>query len=94
MEGRPRTGGRLDKAILAALHRLPIEQVLRQLAIDLKPDSTYVSRKNPGSRRWHVLTDRGDFEIPTTASRWFDMRNRRGGEAIDLTLHLLGASFV
>jgi hypothetical protein len=35
----------------AALQRLPIEQVLRKIAIQLKPDPTYVSRKNLGSRR-------------------------------------------
>jgi hypothetical protein len=80
--------------MLAALHRLPIEQVLRQIAIDLKPDPTYVSRKTLGSRRWHVLTDRRDFEIPTKASRWYDMCNKRGAEAIDPTLQLLCASFV
>ena len=85
---------RFDETLLAGLRRLPSEQVLRQVAIHLKPDPTYVSRKNLGSRRWHVLTDRGDFEILTTASLWYDTREKRGGGAIDLAMHLLGVSFV
>ena len=84
-----------DESMLAALRRIPSEQVLRQLAIHMKPDQTYVPRKNLGSRRWHVLTERGDFEILTAARLWFDTRERRGGgSAIDLAMHLLGVSFV
>jgi hypothetical protein len=68
---------------------------VRRLAIHLKPDRTYVPRKTPESRRWHLLTERGDFEILTTGSRWFDTREHRGvGSAIDLAMHLLGMSFV
>ena len=84
-----------DESMLAALRRIPSEQVLRQLAIHMKPDQTYVPRKNLGSRRWHVLAERGDFEILTAARLWFDTRERRGGgSAIDLAMHLLGVSFV
>jgi len=57
-----------DEARLAALRRMHSEQVLRRLAIHVKPDLTYVPRKNLGSRRWHVFTQRGNFEIVTTAS--------------------------
>ena len=45
---------------------MPSELVLRQLSIQVKADSTFVPRKSRESRRWHVLTDRGDFEILTT----------------------------
>ena len=84
-----------NESVLAALRRIPSEQVLRRLAIHMKPDPTYVPRKNLGTRRWHVLTDRGDFEILTSGRLWFDMRERRGGgSAIDLAMHLLGVSFV
>jgi hypothetical protein len=84
-----------DEAMLEKLRRMPSDQVLRRLAIHLKPDRTYAPRKTPGSRRWHLLTERGDFEILTTGSRWFDTRERRGGgSAIDLAMHLLGVSFV
>ena len=81
--------------MLAALRRIPSEQVLRRLAIQMKLDPTYVPRKNLGTLRWHVLTERGDFEILTAARLWFDTRERRGGgSAIDLAMHLLGVSFV
>lgn len=84
-----------DESMLAQLRRMPSDQVLRRLAIHLKPDRTYVPRKALDSRRWHLLTERGDFEILTTGSRWFDTRERRGGgSAIDLAMHLLGVSFV
>jgi len=84
-----------DGSMLEQLRRMPSDQVLRRLAIHLKPDRTYVPRKTAESRRWHLLTERGDFEILTTGSRWFDTRERRGGaSAIDLAMHLLGVSFV
>ena len=84
-----------DESMLAALRRIPSEQVLRRLAIHMKLDPTYVPRNNLGTLRWHVLTERGDFEILTTARFWFDTRERRGGgSAIDLAMHLLGVSFV
>ena len=84
-----------NESMLAALRWIPSEQVLRQLAIQMKLDPTYVPPKNLGTLRWHVLTERGDFEILTTARFWFDTRERRGGgSAIDLAMHLLGVSFV
>ena len=73
---------------------MPSELVLRQLSIQVKADSTFLPRKSRESRRWHVLTDRGQFEILTTGRLWFDTRERRGGSAIDLAMHLLGISFV
>ena len=86
--------GSYDESMLARLRRMPSERVLRQLSIQVKADSTFVPRKSRESRRWHVLTDRGDFEILTTGRLWFDTRERRGGGAIDLAIHLLGVSFV
>ena len=83
-----------DESLLARLRRMPSELVLRQLSIQVRADSTFVPRKSRERRRWHVLTDRGDFEILTTGCLWFDTRERRGGSAIDLAMHLLGISFV
>ena len=89
-----------DEAMLEKLRRMPSDQVLRRLAIHLKPDRTYVPRKTLESRPWHLLTERGDFEILTTGSQWSDTRERRGGGgggggggAMDLAMHLLGVSF-
>ena len=88
-------GRSFDDAMLAVLRRMPAAQVLQRVAIHLKTDPTYVPRKSRGSRRWHVLTVRGDFEILTTGCRWFDTRERHGAaSAIDLAMHLLGLSFV
>lgn len=84
-----------DESMLEQVRRMPSAQVLSRLAIYIKPDRTYVPRKTIESRRWHLLTERGDFEILTTGSRWFDTRERcGGGSAIDLAMHLLGVSFV
>ncbi|HUO96644.1 MAG TPA: hypothetical protein VMT92_10495 [Steroidobacteraceae bacterium] len=68
---------------------------LRRLALDLKADTDYLPIKDSGSRRWHLRTTRGDFEILTTGPKWYDTRARKGGGgAIDLTMHLLGLAFV
>lgn len=74
---------------------MPSELVLRRLSIQVKADSTFLPRKSRESRRWHVLTNRGDFEILTTERLWFDTRERRGGDsAVYLAMQLLGNSFV
>ena len=80
--------------MLAALRRLPSDHVLWQIAIHLKLDPTSASRKNLGGCRWQVLTTRGDFEILATASLWYDTREKRGGGAIALAMHLLDVSVV
>jgi hypothetical protein len=74
---------------------MPSEAVLAHLAIELKPDATFVPVKDGRSRRWHAHTVRGDFEILTTGPKWYDTRARKGGGgAIDLAMHVLGLSFV
>lgn len=82
-------------AILARLRDLPSEAVLACLAMQIKPDPTFVPVKDAGSRRWQALTTQGDFEILTTGPKWYDTRARKGGGgAIDLAMHVLGLSFV
>ncbi|MGH8294413.1 MAG: hypothetical protein ACRETZ_02755, partial [Steroidobacteraceae bacterium] len=68
---------------------------LSLLAIDCKADPTYRPLKDPRSRRWHVRTAYGEFEILTTGpAKWYDTRaNRGGGGAIDLAMHLLQVPF-
>ena len=81
--------------LLARLRGMPSEAALALLAIDIKADPTYEPTKDAGSRRWHVLTARGDFEVLTTGVKWYDTRARKGGGgAIDLAIHVLGLSFV
>lgn len=82
-------------ATLARLRDLPSEAVLARLAMHIKPDPTFRPIKDAGSRRWHALTSQGDFEILTTGPKWYDTRARKGGGGgIDLTMHVLGLSFV
>jgi hypothetical protein len=77
------------------LRDIPSEEALSLLATYYKADSTYVPVKDPRSRRWHVCTAYGDFEILTTGPKWFDTHAMKGGGgAIDLAMHLLHLPFV
>jgi hypothetical protein len=75
---------------------MPSEDALALLAVHYKSDGTYVPVKNRRSRRWHVRTACGEFEILTTGPhKWYDMRAKKGGGgAIDLAMHLRQLSFV
>ena len=78
------------------MRNIPVDEALSLLAIDFKADPTYRLLKDPGSRRWHVRTAYGKFEILTTGpAKWYDTRaHRGGGGAIDLAMHLLHVPFV
>jgi hypothetical protein len=80
---------------LARLRDLPSEAALAGLAITMKADPTFQPIKDARSRRWHVRTANGEFEILTTGFKWYDTRaGKGGGGAIDLAMHVLGLSFV
>lgn len=82
-------------ATLKRLRAIPADEALARLAIHYKADPTFAPRKDPRSRRYHVHTACGEFEILATAEKWYDTRARKGGGgAIDLTMHLLQLSFV
>jgi hypothetical protein len=82
-------------AMLTRLREIPAGDVLTLLAIHVKPDPSYVPVKDDHSRRWHVRTLYGEFEIVTTGIKWYDMRAHvGGGGAIDLAMHILGLPFV
>jgi len=82
-------------ATLTRLREMPASDALGLLASYIKVDPTYVPIKADHSRRWHVCTVCGEFEILTTGPKWYDTRARRGGGgAIDLAIHVLGLSFV
>jgi hypothetical protein len=84
-----------DRATLTPLREMPSEDALTLLAIHCKADSTFQPIKNEISRRWHVRTTVGEFEILTTGSKWYDTRAKiGGGGAIDLAMYILQLSFV
>jgi hypothetical protein len=80
---------------LLHLRQTPSEAALRSLAIHYKADSSYHPIKDTESRRRHVRTEYGEFEILTTGVKWYDPRAKvGGGGAIDLAMHILQVSFV
>jgi hypothetical protein len=82
-------------ATLTRLREMPGEVALRLLAIHCKADPSYQPIKDPQSRRWHLRTTGGEFEILTTGVKWYDARAKiGGGGAIDLAMHILQVSFV
>jgi hypothetical protein len=81
--------------MLVELREMPSEQALMRIALHMKADPTYRPLKQAASRRWHIRTVSGEFEILTTGVKWYDTRARKGGGgAIDLAMHVLGVSFV
>ena len=53
-------------ATLTRLRELPASDALALLTTHARLDPTYVPIKDDHSRRWHVCTARGEFEILTT----------------------------
>ena len=84
-----------DAGLLAALRELPSDTTLERIAIFAKADPSYQPIKASTSRRWHVRTICGEFEILTTGTKWYDTRAKKGGGgAIDLAMHVLQLPFV
>lgn len=80
---------------LDRLRQTPSDVALQSLATYCKADPSFKPIKDTGSRRWHVRTACGEFEILTTGVKWYDPRAKRGGGgAIDLAMHLLEVPFV
>jgi hypothetical protein len=79
-----------------SLREMPSEAAFALLAIYIRSDPTYVPVKDPRSRRWHVCTACGEFEILTTGpNKWYDTRAKKGGGgAIDLAMHILHLPFL
>jgi hypothetical protein len=95
MAKRYRARGRVGRSTIARLRTLPSADAISALAIYAKQDRSYRPIKDATSCRWHLCTAIGEFEILTTASKWYDTRARvGGGGAIDLAMHLLGLSFI
>lgn len=82
-------------ATLDRLRDVEIEIALEAIATMVKADPAFIPTKDARTRCWHIHTERGDHEILTTGCKWYDTRARvGGGGAIDLTMHVLGLSFV
>ena len=80
---------------LKRLREMPSEVALVAISTTAKVDRTFAPVKDPRTRRWHVYTERGDYEILTTDCKWYDTRTKiGGGGAIDLAMHVLGLPFV
>ena len=80
---------------LDRLRQTPSDVALKLLATYCKADPSFKPIKDTGSRRWHVRTVSGEFEILTTGVKWYDPRAKRGGGgAIDLAMHVLRVPFV
>jgi len=81
--------------LLTRLREMPAGDALPLVAIDVKADSTYLPIKTGRSRRWHVRSARGQFEILTTGPKWYDTRGRVGAAAVQSIwrIHILGLSF-
>ncbi len=84
-----------SRSMLVELREMPCERALTRIAFHVKADPTYRPLKQPASRRWHISTVSGEFEILTTGVKWYDTRAKKGGGgAIDLAMHILKVSFV
>jgi hypothetical protein len=88
-------GRTFNRATVARLRATHGEDALALLTIYLKADPTYKPIKDMTSRRWHLCTACGEFEILTSGAKWYDTRAKKGGGgAIDLTMHVEELSFV
>jgi hypothetical protein len=80
--------------VLEELRGLPLHQVVELIGGHRAVDRSYRAIKDPRSERWHVSSERGDFELLVTGAKWYDTRAERGGGgAIDLVMHLTGDTF-
>jgi hypothetical protein len=55
---------------LTRLREMRSEDALTLLAIHCKADPTFHPIKQESTRRWHVRTTGGEFEILTTGVKW------------------------
>jgi hypothetical protein len=79
---------------LPLIRALPLDLVLHFYCDSARLDTGYKGI-NSRSQRWYVRAGEGHLnELIFTGSKWYDVRrNRGGGGAIDLYMHLLGSTF-
>jgi hypothetical protein len=84
-----------DGALLDALRSMTVAETLDRLGLHWRRDPDFKPIKNQSTMRLHVSVGSGVTELLATGPKWYDTRAQRGGGgAIDLTMHLLGLSFV
>jgi hypothetical protein len=82
-------------ATLDALRALSAQETLDRLGLYWRPDPAFLPQKNAATVRLHVSVGAATVELLATGPKWYDTRAKRGGGgAIDLTMHLMGLSFV
>jgi hypothetical protein len=82
-------------AALDALRALSAQETLDRLGLHWRPDPAFLPQKNVATVRLHVSVGAATVELLATGPKWYDTRAKRGGGgAIDLTMHLMGLSFV
>ncbi len=88
-----RRRGETDFA-LPLIRALPLDLVLHFYCDSARLD-TGDKGINSRSQRWYVRADEGHLiELIFTGSKWYDVRrNKGGGGAIDLYMHLFGSTF-
>lgn len=98
-DGQPVKRRAFTQEVLAKWKNAHIGQFLDKwdmaLCLHVRSDASFVPAHNSDTQRFHVGTNRFDFELVTTGAKWFDTRAAKGGAgAIDLLMHLLDLSFV
>jgi hypothetical protein len=90
---RPHRRGETDIA-LPLIRALPLDLLLHFYCRSARLDTAYKAI-DCRSQRWYVRADAGHLiELIFTGSKWYDVRrNKGGGGAIDLYMHLLGSTF-
>jgi len=92
---RRRRARSFDAELFDALRSMTPQQTLDRLGLYWRRDPDFRPRSDPHTVRLYVAVGSGVFELVVTGVRWYDTRSEKGGAgAIDLTMHLLGLSFV
>jgi len=74
---------------------MPVAEALDRLGLHWRRDPDFRPHRDPRTTWLHVTVGAGVVELVVTGARWYDTRARKGGGgAIDLTMHVLGVSFV
>lgn len=84
----------VDKSELERLRRRPAVEVLLELADHAKVDRTFTPASSHATSRWHARVGSAEFELLLNGVKFWDTRAAKGGGgAIDLAMHLYGATF-